>query len=189
MKLPKQALAIAGLVLFSLVPARAAVLDLTITEESGYDISGNLAFTLGSETGGQYPIVAVTGTISGASFTEAVTGATCYYGSCLGGGSVLTNTTGAYPVVNGFGVSLTLANGSEINIAQLSDPYYEIDAYQGISSPVNDSSIYAQPFTLSESVSATPLPAALPLFAGGLGMVGLLARRKKRKAEGQLTVA
>jgi len=29
--------------------------------------------------------------------------------------------------------------------------------------------------------TATPLPAALPLFAGGLGVVGLLARRKKRK--------
>ena len=30
--------------------------------------------------------------------------------------------------------------------------------------------------------AATPLPAALPLFAGGLGMVGFLARRKKRNA-------
>ena len=29
--------------------------------------------------------------------------------------------------------------------------------------------------------SATPLPAALPLFASGLGALGLLARRKKRK--------
>ena len=28
----------------------------------------------------------------------------------------------------------------------------------------------------------TPLPAALPMFAGGLGIVGLLARRRKRKA-------
>jgi len=29
--------------------------------------------------------------------------------------------------------------------------------------------------------SPTPLPAALPLFAGGLGVIGLLARRRKRK--------
>jgi hypothetical protein len=31
-------------------------------------------------------------------------------------------------------------------------------------------------------IGATPLPAALPLFAGGLGLIGLLARRKKRTA-------
>jgi hypothetical protein len=30
-------------------------------------------------------------------------------------------------------------------------------------------------------LATTPLPAALPLFAGGLGMVGFLARRKKRR--------
>jgi hypothetical protein len=36
--------------------------------------------------------------------------------------------------------------------------------------------------SLIPDVAATPLPAALPLFAGGLGMVGFLARRKKRKA-------
>jgi hypothetical protein len=33
----------------------------------------------------------------------------------------------------------------------------------------------------SVPVSATPLPAALPLFAGGLGMIGLFSRRRKRK--------
>ena len=30
--------------------------------------------------------------------------------------------------------------------------------------------------------ATTPLPAALPLFAGGLGVLGLLARRRKKKA-------
>ena len=32
------------------------------------------------------------------------------------------------------------------------------------------------------AVSATPLPAALPLFATGLGALGLLGWRRKRKA-------
>jgi hypothetical protein len=32
------------------------------------------------------------------------------------------------------------------------------------------------------TINFTPLPAALPLFATGLGLVGLLARRRKRKA-------
>ena len=35
--------------------------------------------------------------------------------------------------------------------------------------------------TFSSVQAATPLPAALPLFAGGLGVIGLLARRRKRK--------
>ena len=44
-------------------------------------------------------------------------------------------------------------------------------------------SIYAslQTVTVSSDL-ATPLPAALPLFASGLGVMGLLARRRKRKA-------
>jgi hypothetical protein len=37
-------------------------------------------------------------------------------------------------------------------------------------------------FGYALDMGATPLPAALPMFAGGLGLVGLLARRKKRKA-------
>jgi hypothetical protein len=35
--------------------------------------------------------------------------------------------------------------------------------------------------TITGSVTTTPLPAALPLFAGGLGAIGLFGRRKKRK--------
>jgi plastocyanin len=35
-------------------------------------------------------------------------------------------------------------------------------------------------------VATTPIPAAFPLFASGLGVVGLLARRRKRKAAAAL---
>jgi hypothetical protein len=46
-------------------------------------------------------------------------------------------------------------------------------------------------FTVSEftaDVQATPLPAALPLFATGLGALGLLGWRRKRKAQGALSL-
>jgi opacity protein-like surface antigen len=36
--------------------------------------------------------------------------------------------------------------------------------------------------SLVSAISATPLPAALPLFAGGLGVLGLFGRRRKQKA-------
>jgi hypothetical protein len=35
----------------------------------------------------------------------------------------------------------------------------------------------------SWSVSETPLPAALPLFAGGLGVIGVLARRRRKQKQ------
>jgi hypothetical protein len=42
---------------------------------------------------------------------------------------------------------------------------------------------YEFPYIIdNNSVSQTPLPAALPLFAGGLGALGLLGWRRKRKA-------
>jgi hypothetical protein len=40
-----------------------------------------------------------------------------------------------------------------------------------------------------QAVPSTPLPATLPLFAGGLGFVGYLTRRKKRKANQALAAA
>jgi hypothetical protein len=33
-----------------------------------------------------------------------------------------------------------------------------------------------------DTLTATPLPAALPLFASGIGLIGFVARRKKRKS-------
>lgn len=35
---------------------------------------------------------------------------------------------------------------------------------------------------LASDVSETPIPAGLPLFASGAGLIGLLARKRKRKA-------
>jgi hypothetical protein len=46
----------------------------------------------------------------------------------------------------------------------------------------SDVTRYVGAFANNESVTATPLPAALPLFATGLSALGLLGRRKRRKA-------
>jgi hypothetical protein len=39
---------------------------------------------------------------------------------------------------------------------------------------------YAEAFTIYGDSVTTPLPAALPMFAGGLGFIGLVARRKRK---------
>jgi hypothetical protein len=61
--------------------------------------------------------------------------------------------------------------------------------YNGSPSCYDDNSgSFSVTADISSSVSTTPLPAALPMFAGGLGMVGLLVRRRKSKA-GSLAAA
>ncbi len=76
-----------------------------------------------------------------------------------------------------------------LNNYDLAANTYVLDTYLGScgagqTCSDNDTSTdptYAVGFT--PDVSTTPLPAALPLFAGGLGMIGLLGARKRRKAQ------
>ena len=57
--------------------------------------------------------------------------------------------------------------------------YYTVDPN---SSPVSIGDDFVDGcVTLGTACPATPLPPALPLFATGLGVIGLLARRRKRK--------
>jgi hypothetical protein len=51
--------------------------------------------------------------------------------------------------------------------------------YLGISTEIR----YVAADTIIDGVGATPLPAALPLFASGLGALGLLGWRRKKKAD------
>ena len=44
-------------------------------------------------------------------------------------------------------------------------------------------------FNFDPAVATTPLPAALPLFAGGLGVIGFLAGRRKRKNAAAIAAA
>jgi len=47
---------------------------------------------------------------------------------------------------------------------------------------VSDISAFSDLLVISNDPPGTPLPAALPLFAGGLGAMGLLCWRRRRKA-------
>jgi len=52
------------------------------------------------------------------------------------------------------------------------------------------SSVTGSPLaSVSENIDATPIPATLPLFAGGLGFVGYLARRRRQSGKRALAAA
>jgi hypothetical protein len=158
---------------FSLASARAnTVYDWTL---SGASFNGSGTITLGTEettsNGGGYLATAMTGTIN----LVGVTSPTNYFGS----------DNEVYPfattVVDDFGLGVLLADGDMVAIDP-GGPY-------NVQYSVTSSTYQNEDFTLSLPVTTTPLPAALPLFAGGLGLLGMLARRKKRKAEKALAAA
>jgi len=68
------------------------------------------------------------------------------------------------------GIALLLVNGATVYLS----------ADNGSGSGEGTGGYYAA----EGAATATPLPATLPLFAGGLGFVGLLTRRRKQKANG-----
>jgi hypothetical protein len=90
--------------------------------------------------------------------------------------------------INGFGgvnTGNTYLTWSQVvaDVGSVAVGFVSVDLDAGFT---GDQELLVNNFTLnndvdSPQVSATPLPAALPLFAGGLGMVGFLARRRKRK--------
>jgi hypothetical protein len=61
-------------------------------------------------------------------------------------------------------------------------------SFPQLPAPFNDNAILGT-WTTIVSPSTTPLPAALPLFATGLGALGLLGWRRKRKAAAAIAAA
>jgi hypothetical protein len=146
--------------------ARASTLtyDITLTQTSGTLITGS-DFTVTST----FMVAAPTTDFESETispFSIVINGKT--YTS---GASIQFIGTGANPGINTFsgfsassgGDSLSMGGGGSFNLSGT-----------GISS--------SDVGTVTIALATTPLPAAFPLFAGGLGVVGFLARRKKQKA-------
>jgi hypothetical protein len=80
-------------------------------------------------------------------------------------------------------VSMSLEVGAisflhpEIALGKL-DPFFLIDP--SVPDPQDYEFVFS-PGVENQVSSTTPLPAALPLFAGGIGLVGVLSWRRKHK--------
>ena len=105
-------------------------------------------------------------------------------------------TPGSNPTLSDFGIvfsgSSLPSNSQFFNIwGNGPNNYTYFNNYSGPFPAIN---LTLDSFTITNvgegtDLVATPLPAALPLFAGGLGVIGLLARRKKRKAPAAVAAA
>ncbi|HMK71183.1 MAG TPA: VPLPA-CTERM sorting domain-containing protein [Xanthobacteraceae bacterium] len=100
-------------------------------------------------------------------YTCSVSGTGCgTQASFAGPLSILDNQS-----PNGFSLAFS-ADGAAVN-------YYVAVTLANGDDPTNDISLTSS--ALGAVVTATPLPAALPLFATGFGALGLLGWRRKRK--------
>jgi hypothetical protein len=141
-----------------------------------YDASGTIQATFVS--GVEYQVTSLTGTDD---FGNMLTGPN----AALTADNLLYYGPGVTPPdqIDIFGIGFVVT-GPDAGDAKFYN-YLGVTDLLGACGGVCDPFIDAGNFSVSE----TPLPAALPLFAGGLGMVGFLARRGKRKAQGELAAA
>src|SRR5665213_1257811 len=196
------ATALIGSCLMAAVPARANTYDFTLTDAGTCDPVFNITGVVTTQSvlnGGNpngYDITDITGTLTYASISYTFTGApvggnvplpgNANIGCCLVD-NVLIN--GLPWISNTGGWAFLASNGFTYN------PYWG-GAYDGSNAAYyylygNDPNAQANGLgsrmdltisVRSGSDTATPLPAALPLFATGLGAMGVLGRRRKKKA-------
>jgi hypothetical protein len=164
--------------------ASAAIIDYTF--EPGTDIvvfEANPPFNLYSEAiTGSFAYNTLSRTVSAVDIT--LTGSPSYFGT-----NPITFLYAFSPFNSGdqaFGFAYAGTNNNSSYLISL-----EFNGLGGASSPLGGGAFYNgqggnNAFSVGTSggvtVGATPIPAALPLFAGGLGLMGFVARRRKRKA-------
>jgi hypothetical protein len=199
-----------GAALLTIPPANAATLDGT-TDSGNSGIAFNLNITTGSADSVLTPgfdITGVSGTVGGVA-VSTYTGIWGGNGDQVSSGLYLDpylnqnpahvdgNGINVFTVQNppgsgGFnaeidnilysganalsyqgGIALLLANGATF--------YLSADGNPG-GSGEGTGGYYGIEGAATTDLSATPLPAALPMFVGGLGLLGLFGRRRKQKA-------
>ncbi len=174
-KATKRLLGVFVLWLFTVVGANAMVFDVSATDNDGTGVLGGTV-TIDTSTG---VVTAVDLTFSDGALTAAE-------GNIINTLKTFNASVGALgqpsgPVASGYllqlqGLNLVGYNGGAISSWSVLDV-------------IDNKSFSGSGGTLTAEVSATPLPAALPLYATGLGALALLRWRRKRKAAAALIAA
>ena len=133
------------------------------------------------DNSGVYTISGASGTIVDGATDYTITGISGY----VGADNLLSSTT---PYVDASGISLVANNGPSILDFNISSYIFRTTTGFAVYYQINDGTATSTDFSALD-VTSTPLPAALPLFAGGLGMVGFLAGRRKRKNAAAIAAA
>ena len=150
-------------VLMSAAQASTVTYNLTLTPQAGSSLSGTGTLTITDGPVGlgflNVPVADITTlAISIGGFNFNLIGD---ISALQFNGGNLTDITGA-----------AVIGAASLSVNALTSVYFDNLATGGISS--DD--------TITATLASTPLPAALPLFAGGLGLLGMFARRRKQKA-------
>ena len=165
------------------LPAKAATYDVTFIGSS-FDVSAVITTANTLDSLGGYDITDISGTITGptggaiaglifnpnqpyqGTYYDPLTDLGWYYDNVLFAGS-------AIPFDNN-GPLFEFGNGIVGNIYSVGSTFYF--------SVTDPSSLYNPGDLGTVAVSETPLPATLPLFASGLGALGLLGWHRRRRA-------
>jgi hypothetical protein len=195
------------------VPAQAALMDFSLNPApsatpsyTGSTLDTSTAFNLGALT-------AVVGTVAGSDTTGAVSGETVTFSTAAftyGSGTGVTSPISLTKTFAGTGGTYTetlslvevtsRATANQINLelfGVLNGPagsgFVNTPAGLLLSATQAGGTNFAVSWSGTELSNPpnnpTPLPAALPLFASGLGALGLLGWRKKRKNAAAIAAA
>jgi hypothetical protein len=206
-----------GAAFLAIAPANAATLNGT-TDSGNNGIVFNLNITTGSADSVLTPgldITGVSGTVGGVDVSN-YTGVWGGNGDQLSGGLYLDpflnqdpahidgNGTNVFTVQNppgsgGFNVeidnifysganALSYQGGIALLLVNGATFYLSADGNPG-GSGEGTGGYYGAEGAATIDLLATPLPAALPMFAGGLGFLGYLAKRRKKKATSAVVAA
>jgi hypothetical protein len=168
--------------------ARAAQFELP--PNGTFEIAGYVSATTGTFTVSWVPypnfdrfdfgVGTLSVSLNGASFSITDTLGTCPVSFCGPPSLVTDNVFGTH--LGPGGVSIFTISNSELTVASSVALEFFNNVDPNNPDPIGQPGDWKVIVDLPEGFSITPLPGTFALFATGLGVIGLLARRRKRMA-------